>query len=194
MKKLILILLTLLISLKLFAPLGCMTSEDWQKLQKVIVAEQQRNTFILGIQLIETWHDSLSHKYGDPYKAIGITKDLGAFQFKLSTLRWLGYKGTIKNFLNNRELQKEYMFKLTAYNIKILHQKSYRYKITPVYYIGKRKQGIEISLANLAAASHFAGVGNVQKFLAEGYVAKWGSRTIKFYLITFKNYKLETIL
>ena len=192
MKKIILILVTSLLSLKLFAPFGCMTLEDWKEVQKYIEKQRQLKALIVGMQCKETWHDSLSYKKGDPYKKVNKIGALGAFQFMPKTLKFLGYNGSISYFLNNQELQIKYMSKLIEHNLSVLKKESKKYKITPVNFIGKKRYNTHITLAGLIAASHLAGVGGVQKFLATGYNAKDLNKTsVKTYLTTFKDYKLE---
>jgi hypothetical protein len=186
MKKIGLIILMTVISLRLFAP---SMNIDWIQIInefKIQKEKQQMLTLALEIKSTETWHDSLNYKYGNPYKKVNRIGAMGAYQFMPKTLRGLGYKGTFRQFLNNPELQTEYMLKLMYYNKSILSRKSYTYKVTPINFIGKKIKGIEITLSGLLAASHLGGAGGVQRFIATNYNATDGNMTIKCYLKKFK--------
>jgi hypothetical protein len=58
-------------------------------------------------------------------------------------------------------------------------------------YLGKKRFGVKITFAGLIGASHLCGVGNVKRFLKEGYVASDGNRNIKDYLRIFSKYEFK---
>lgn len=147
---------------------------------------------ITELKSTETWHDSLNYKYGNPYKKVNSIGAMGAWQFMPKTLRWLGYKDvTFIRFLNSKELQKLYMLELVFYNMNVLQKKSPTYKLTPYDFIGTTIDNIEITLTGLIGASHLAGVGGVQRFLAGRGNASDGNHSVKSYLQKFKNMNIN---
>jgi len=188
MKKFSIILIMVFITLKLFAPY---VAQDWDKIIKEYFFYKEQQFYkILAIEIksVETWHDTLNYKRGDPYKKVNQIGAMGAYQFMPKTLRWLGYKGTFIFFLNSPELQDYYMLKLLKINKSTLEKQSFTYKIVPMDFIGFKIKGVEITLSGLLAASHLGGVGSVQKFLATNHNARDLNKTsIKCYLDKFKN-------
>jgi hypothetical protein len=177
-----------ILTFKLFAP--SIPNLNWEiiiKEFKIRQEQQQLLQLAIEIKSVETWHDSLNYKRGNPYKKVNGIGALGAYQFMPATLRWLGYKGTIKYFLSNPALQTQYMLKLINHNRLVLSKKSYRYGITPTNYIGRTIKGVEITMSGLIAASHLSGAGGVQKFFAIGHNAKdRNGTTTAHYLNKFK--------
>ncbi len=176
------------LSSKLFAPNnGNLIPKNWKIGYEYTIIEQI-NTLLVEIKSVETWHDSLNYKKGNPYKKVNSIGAMGAWQFMPKTLRGLGYKdSTFKCFLNSKKLQKQYMLKLINYNLQSLQKRSKRYGIIPCDSIGIRVDTIEISLSGILAAAHLAGVGGIQKFLAKKHNASDGKTTIKDYLYKFRN-------
>jgi len=76
---------------------------------------------------------------------------LGLYQFMPKTLRGLGYKGSFSEFLNNPQLQTEYMNKFTMQNAKALNIDINR--MTP-------------QQAGYLAAAHYGGLGGARKFMS----------------------------
>jgi DNA polymerase I-like protein with 3'-5' exonuclease and polymerase domains len=188
MKKIGIVLIMILLSSKLFAPNDVRsTSKNWKIEYKQIIKEQT-NVLLIEIKSIETWHDSLNYKKGNPYKKVNSIGAMGGWQHMPGTLRWLGYRdSTFKRFLNSKELQKKYAIKLLISNLHQLTVRSKKYNLTPIDYIGMRIDTIEVTLSGLLGASWIAGVGGVQRLLARGHNASDGNMTTKDYLYKFRN-------
>jgi intein/homing endonuclease len=140
---------------------------------------------------IETWPDSLNHKYGNAWRKVNYRGALGAFQFMPSTLRYLGFKGTFEYFLHHKEIQVLYMLRLIEINKRIAKIKSKKYNVSIEDFIGHTIDGVYISWSAIIGASHLAGVGNVQRWLARKGNASDGHATVKCYLKKFQNYDMN---
>jgi hypothetical protein len=187
MKKLFIIVGFILISFSMKAP-----TYEWS-FPKIEKKELSKNImdFLIEIKSVETWHDSLNYKYGNPWKCVNKIGAMGAFQFMPSTLRWLGYTGPFKHFLNHPWIQVNYMLKLIEHNKKILSKQSYTYKVTAINFIGKFVHNSEITESGLIAGSHLAGAGGVQRFLAnKGNPSDINGTTVKKYINQFKNFDM----
>jgi hypothetical protein len=95
------------------------------------------------------------------YDTVNSIGAIGAYQFTESTLKWLGYKFTAKEFRANPGLfpkseQEKCLTKFTAINRKILL--SYIQK-----YVGMHINGVLITEAGILGSAHIGGAGSVQK-------------------------------
>lgn len=186
MKKFGLVLLMLLLALRLPAPTyNFKYDPGWFSVKYL-------NDFLTDIKSTETWHDSIAYKKGNPWKAVNRIGALGAFQFMPKTLRWLGYTGSIKYFLNNKDIQIKYMIKLIEFNKSVLKRNSYTYKVNVSDSIGKTINGIQLTWSAVLAASHLSGAGGVQRWVArKGNAKDMNGTTVAMYLQKFNNYNME---
>jgi hypothetical protein len=111
----------------------------------------------------------------------------GRFQLMPIALEEVGFKGNIKNFLNDTVLQKKCV-------VTLLKRNKYYLK-SHTKYIGKRRHGVYITLSGMLGAAHLGGAKSVKRFLDTGYIARdKNGTTVVDYLKLFKNYKLEKCL
>lgn len=116
----------------------------------------------------------------------------GEWQFKESTLRYLGYKKiTLKRFKANpgifpREMQMKAL--KTLIRVNLLYLTDYE------HYIGDSIRNVVITRSGMIAASHLGGAGSLQKFLSSG--GKTNNKdvfgtSIYDYLKRFRDYDLK---
>ena len=93
----------------------------------------------------------MQQESGGKFNAINKSSGaLGLYQFMPNTLRGLGYKGDFNSFLNNPQLQNQYMRKFTQQNAKSL---------------GINLNTMTSQQAGYLAAAHYGGVGGARKIM-----------------------------
>jgi hypothetical protein len=112
----------------------------------------------------------------------------GGYQLSQSALIDIGYKGTLRQFISSKDLQKKLMIKLLRKNKYYLNFYGYG------KYIGKTVHGIKITLAGALSVCHLAGIGGFGRFVKENHNATDGNGTTIKYLKMFEEYNLEGII
>ena len=186
--KLLCILLLTAISLKMYAP---MLTLDFQKEKfEYSLNKISLENYLEALALRESGHSNMPiyKKTGlTPYTIVNKQGAAGKWQITAIARKDIGYKGTLKQFLNDSITQKNCVIKLLKKN------KYYLQYYIPNFedYIGKTIHGVEITLAGLLSACHLGGVGSVIKFLKYSYNAKDINNTsVVSYLKHFKNYNI----
>lgn len=186
MKKLI-ILLFLSISIKMFAPTSKeqLLDVELKKTSLLILSNIDLDEFLYTLQLQETWDTIFEPQKGSALSCVNNIGAMGLWQTMPKTLRGLGYKGSFEKFLHSKNLQREYVIKLLKTNKKYLD------KYIPNWHdlIDTKIHGVTITPSGLLAACHFAGIGNLRKFLRSGYNAFDGNTYITHYLKKFQGYE-----
>lgn len=187
MKRIILLMLTMLIYTICTAP--TLTKE---------IREEQKE---LAIVRIEEWRvervfikfsDHLGHKESNNnWIIINEIGCFGEWQFKESTLHYLGYTDiTLKEFRTNpsifpKEIQRQALRILMKVNWTLLHDYQ--------NYVGEVVDSVLITKSGMLAAAHLGGTGSVKLFLlSNGRINKedMNRTTIKKYLKEFQGYDL----
>lgn len=109
---------------------------------------------------------------------------MGKYQFGQSTLRGLGYNISRNEFINSPELQEQAMIDL------LIHNRDYL--ITYIdRWVGKTKNGIEITESGILAAAHLGGQRNVRNYFRYDIDFKDGNGTpLSYYMEKFGGYEL----
>lgn len=122
------------------------------------------------------------------YTIVNTLGYLGKYQFGRTTLDRFKIHNT-REFLQNPELQEQAFISLCEVNKWILRKEIKRFE-------GKTISGIEITESGILAAAHFAGAGNVKKFLrsngSDCFSDAFGS-SLKTYLRRFADYDVSFI-
>lgn len=122
------------------------------------------------------------------YTIVNTLGYLGKYQFGRTTLERFKIHNT-REFLQNPELQEQAFISLCEVNKWILRKEIKRFE-------GKTISGIEITESGILAAAHFAGAGNVKKFLrsngSDCFSDAFGS-SLKTYLRRFADYDVSFI-
>ena len=182
MKKIILFIVFLFLILRLQAPslslpLYMSRGEEWLRDREI---EEEYDRFIKDLGYRE------SHNNPETVNSIGC---MGEYQFKESTLRFLGYNITLREFKKDPDIfpphiQREAVDSLINMNWYLLSD--YHYMVNDI--VG----GVTITKSGLLAAAHLGGAGSVKKFLqSEGKTNKkdpYGT-SIRDYLEEFNGYK-----
>jgi len=193
MKKIkLLLIICLAISFKLYAPNQCFDYSTYINKVIKINDELELNLFLedLGFSETSTINHPIYKRTGlTPYTIINKCGAAGKWQITAIARKDIGYKGTLKQFLNDSIIQRNCMIKLMKKNVYYLNYYLPNYE----NYIGKVIYGVLITYSGILAACHLAGVGNVKKFLLYGYNANDGNKTTKCYLKQFSNYNLNII-
>jgi hypothetical protein len=193
LQKLVLITIMLYPPLQLYAPIMAKTSDTR------VSSENQINFHELELQsFLDTlaFHETKDSTYypwkgfKSPWVVVNNKGAKGRWQIMPIAFADIGYKGTTKQFLNSRELQKECVIKVMKRN------KLYIKYYIPDYqkYIGKKRFGVKITFSGMLAASHLAGVGGLKEFLRKGTNATDGNESVRSYLYKFQGYELEEII
>ncbi|PCI27297.1 hypothetical protein COB55_06015 [Candidatus Wolfebacteria bacterium] len=125
------------------------------------------------------------YESGNSYRTVNRLGYLGKYQFSISTLKMLGINCTPQEFINQPQLQEHAMDLYLRWNKTKLKDYIGKYQFTYRY-------GIYITESGLLAASHLGGVGNVRRFLRNGYIFEDANGTpITLYMKKFSGYSLE---
>jgi len=182
--KLILPIALFCFSFKLYAP-DIANTNDIIKIIKVI-DKIELELFLEKLAFEET-KDSTYYPYkgfNNPWIIVNSVGAMGRWQLMDCALKDIGYKGTTRQFLNSRKIQKECVIRLLERNKQILAYNNL------TKYIGKTIRGVKITLSGMLAASHLGGVGGVKNFILTGDNATDGNATIKGYLHKFENFNI----
>jgi len=119
--------------------------------------ESELNRFIIDLGRRES---------GNNWMSINLIGCFGEWQFKESTIHYLGYKHvTLKKFIKDPEvfppeLQRKVLESLIKVNMVLL--KDYN------HYIGQTIRGVTVTKSGLIAAAHLGGARSVRLFLTSG--------------------------
>ena len=179
MKKIILIILLIFYLPRLFAP------PIIESLAATLVNVKEVTDKIELDLYLEAIHISESPGSWCAINSLGCA---GGYQLSKVALQDIGYRGTIRQFINSKELQKKLMVQLLKKNKKYLEFYGYD------KYIGKTVHGIKITLSAALSACHLCGIGGFGRFIKEGHNATDGNETTIKYLLKFQNYNLNGII
>lgn len=179
--RLLYIIILLLFPMKTYCPFTYHLF-DYLKIDECI-NNIELNIFLDELGKQETG-DTLIH---DVWHIVNNINCAGRWQLSSIARKDIGYKGTLKQFLNSPKIQRECVVKLLKKNKYYFQYYCKNYK----KYLGKKIHGITITYSGLLAASHLGGVGSVKKFLLTAYNATDGNQSVKDYLIKFQNFNLE---
>ena len=187
LQKLVLITVMFYFSLQMYAPIMA-KSLNTQVVGKINSYESGLKSFLDTLAFFET-KDSTYYPYNgfkSPWTVVNSKGAKGRWQLMPIALEDIGYKGTVKEFLNSRELQRECVIKVMKRNE--LYIKYY----IPDYekYIGKERFGVKVTFSGMLAASHLAGIGGLKEFLKRGYNATDGNESVRSYLHKLQGYEL----
>ncbi len=128
--------------------------------------------------------------FRNPWKVINVQGAAGRWQLMPCALKDIKFVGTLSNFLNSPQVQRDCIYKL------MLKNKIYIKHYIPDYqkYLGKTIHGVKITWSGMLASAHIGGVGGLKKFLTTGYNASDGNETVKSYMSKFANYKIGLIV
>ena len=122
---------------------------------------------------------------GNRYDIVNRFGYMGRYQFGKRTLRGLGFKVSMEEFLNSPDLQETAMLALLKQNKKYL--KKYIAK-----YDGKYVHGVLVTESGLLAAAHLGGAGSVKKWFRTGKIREDGHGVkITTYMTKFSGYHLN---
>jgi hypothetical protein len=172
----------------MYAPMH--TTSFQQENFKYFMNQINLNNYLEALALKESGHAKMSiyKRTGlTPYTIVNRQGAAGKWQITAIARRDIGYRGTLKQFLNDSITQKNCVIELMKKN------KYYLQYYVPDYekYIGKVIHGVEITLAGLLSACHLGGIGSVVKFLKYAHNARDCNNTsVVSYLKHFKNYNI----
>lgn len=110
---------------------------------------------------------------------------MGKYQFGHATLKALGYKVTMYDFLKNPALQEEAMITLLKHNKFVLRHYIRKYE-------GRKRNGVLVTESGILAAAHLGGPKNVKRLLDYGLnPADQNGTRLTHYMERFSGYKLE---
>jgi hypothetical protein len=198
MKNLIVFLGLSLLPLRLLAPYDWIT--PLMKVQKEEImkyATNQLNAYLDSLTIPESGKPTkypLKVKgiiYKSPYHIMNIsTNAAGKWQLTPIARKDIGYKGTLKQFLNSEEVQKKSVIALIKKNSMYI---AYYIKDFQKY-IGKTIKGVVITYSGMLAAAHIGGVGSLKAFLTHGYNASDGNQTVKSYMQMFGGFNFGLLV
>jgi hypothetical protein len=198
MKNLIVFLGLSLLPLRLLAPYDWIT--PLMKVQKEEImkyATNQLNAYLDSLAIPESGKPTkypLKVKgiiYKSPYHIMNIsTNAAGKWQLTPIARKDIGYKGTLKQFLNSEEVQKKSVIALIKKNSMYI---AYYIKDFQKY-IGKTIKGVVITYSGMLAAAHIGGVGSLKAFLTHGYNASDGNQTVKSYMQMFGGFNFGLLV
>ena len=129
---------------------------------------------------------------GNNWQSINRIGCFGEWQFRESTLRFLGYKAiSLRKFRVNPDIfPREQQLKAlkTLIRINLVYLTDYN------HFIGDSLNGVRITKSGMIAASHLGGAGSLMKFLESGGRINRKDvlgTSIRDYLKKFRNYDLE---
>lgn len=115
---------------------------------------------------------------------------LGKYQFSYTTLRHLGYEGSVEEFLNDEFVQDSMMIDLLRNNRRSL-------RVTISRFDGKWKNDVYVTKSGILAGAHLVGVGGVLSFFyPDRYdfdVQDSNGMRVEDYMEKFGNYNVGTI-
>jgi hypothetical protein len=198
MKKLIVLLGLSLLPLRLFAPFDWITPAiDTYKKEMVKKATKQLNAYLDTLAIPESGHPERyplkvrGKIYKSPYHIMNYsTNAAGKWQLTPIARKDIGYKGTLKAFLNSEELQKKSVISLMKKNAYYI---AYYIKDFQKY-IGKTIKGVVITYSGMLAAAHIGGVGSLKAFLTHGYNASDGNQSVKSYMQLFGGFNFGVLV
>jgi len=140
------------------------------------------------------------------YRAVNVYGYLGAYQFGMARLCDLGYterKAGTTGYSNSAfqwkaGYSKEYFLNHPDFQDRVFkqHCQDLIARIKKLFpdYLGKRIDGVEITLSGLVAGAHLGGIGGVKNFLKGYYDShdQFGTR-ISDYIKEFSGYNLENL-
>ncbi len=115
---------------------------------------------------------------------------MGFYQFKLSTLRELGFyknesdSAAIKHFTSNKEIQLKALKAYWRWNRKQMRNTIKKYDGTYI-------DGVRITESGILAAAHMGGTGGVYAYFYRGVNRTDGGTTIEKRLKSFSGYNVE---
>lgn len=177
--KTLLIILALMLSSSMYAPL----------LKQELKIETKKEKKVVKKRKVKTHNDFLNaigfRESSNRYNVVNKFGYMGKYQFGMSTLKGLGWNVSRQEFINSPDLQERAMDDLLKYNYRLL-------KPYIIEYNNKQIQGILITKSGVLAAAHLAGAGNVRKFFRKGYEFKDGNGTkMTSYMELFSGYELN---
>ncbi len=122
---------------------------------------------------------------GNRYDIVNRFGYMGKYQFGKRTLRGLGFKVSMEEFLNSPKIQEDAMLALLKQNKKYLRKYIAKYD-------GKYVHGVLVTESGLLAAAHLGGAGSVKKWFRTGKIREDGNGVkITTYMAKFSGYHLS---
>lgn len=115
---------------------------------------------------------------------------MGFYQFKLSTLRGIGFyknesdSAAIKHFTSHKDIQLKALKAYWRWNRKQMRKTIEKYDGTYI-------DGVRITESGILAAAHMGGTGGVYAYFYRGVNRTDGGTTIEKRMKLFSGYKLE---
>jgi hypothetical protein len=129
--------------------------------------------------------------YRSPYHIMNYsTNAAGKWQLTPIARKDIGYKGSLKAFLNSEEVQKKSVISLMKKNAYYI---AYYIKDFQKY-IGTTIKGVKVTWSGMLAAAHIGGVGALKAFLTHGYNASDGNQSVKSYMQMFGGFNFALLV
>jgi len=124
--------------------------------------------------------------YKHPLRVVNRIGAAGKWQLTAIARKAVGYKGSLKAFLNSEKIQRQCVIALINLNKKYIKYYIPNYKD----YIGKTIHGVVITYSGMLMAAHLAGVGGLKRFLCTTCNPSDGNESVKSYMNHFKGYMI----
>jgi hypothetical protein len=124
--------------------------------------------------------------YKHPLRVVNRIGAAGKWQLTAIARKAVGYKGTLKEFLNSEKIQRQCVLALINLNKKYINYYIPNWRM----YIGKSVHGVVISYSGMLMAAHLAGVGGLKRFLCTSCNPSDGNESVKSYMNHFRGYMI----
>jgi hypothetical protein len=124
--------------------------------------------------------------YKHPLRVVNRIGAAGKWQLTAIARKAVGYKGTLKAFLNSEKIQRQCVLALINLNKKYINYYIPNWRM----YIGNSVHGVVISYSGMLMAAHLAGVGGLKRFLCTSCNPSDGNESVKSYMNHFRGYMI----